>query len=1215
MILGAPDIRRFQLMETVKWSDSSPSKPLLGKHPLGTIYWGMKLDEENHQNVCAVHPHQKEHYTQQLLDMVVSEHGISEKEGLEYLPLLVHDLSRYHQDHSVLEPNYEELVMSKDDEQVLSFYTENITEVYDKKGNRRLQLPLPWKEGYPMAMPHSFEIARRRLNAQAKRMSAQPERKQKYMDTFTAMKEQGHAELVEERSAGQKTQGLIHYITHFATEQEKFRVVYNGALRIHGISINDMLHRGPMFLEPLVGVLVRFRQHPFAISCDIKNMFFQIALHPKDRDMLRFIPFTGNVFSENTREWRFTVMPYGLICIPSIAGFCLKYTARKNYANVSADTVQRVESDFYVDDLITSVETLKEACRVVKEAKLMLATTGFELTKFSSNSRQVLANISSEELAPRLKSLDLAKDGLPKQKTLGITWDSERDILELRGKQHGSIYDPLTRRSALSTLNSYFDPLGLWCPFFVKLKCCYSEIVVSTEGWDDEVCQDLQQEWNAILSELEGITSLAVPRQYLSLTSGEIELHMFSDASQLAMGACVYLRKIQGARIDLTLVLGKSRIFPRTQIEKFSIARKELVALSMGTDLLKQCKHYLTVPISRTYLWVDSATVIKWCKCTSKQLTQFVRNRVDRILTSSSGQTPEYVDTKNNPADVASRGMRLNQTREYELWTNGPEFLRRPTESWNVGLEKQASFTNQTEWKTELVSPLTHLNFIQLKEENRILKGLSTSQSSMEAEQLLLLVQKCFFVLSCLRGNNSGDGKLSNSSLTQARMCLLSMAQNETMGNIIAKMRNRPCTFEEAVLKGPIDARKHYLVQMFKFIPFLDENGLLRIGGRLQNSELLYNFQHPIILPYRHWTTELYVKRRHAISSHLGADYVFGSLQVDDGLWPIGGVVTVRHYVKDCLGCKIRKQTRGKQLMAPLPSVRLKPKCHVFTYVASDLAGPFLVAIGRATVKRWLCVFVCMVTTAVRIEIAADLTASAFINVFRRFLCSTGYKTRFMRTDNGTNFVGANNIMKKKVKAALKAISTASEFKAKMREWVRQALNALSGLSIRNPTDDEFNTCSKMAEYVINCRPLTKLVSDDGLPPLRPIDLMVGALEPRDNCSYPSISSPNDELRRGYRYTQRIVQLWWDRWYKLYLSTLQKRQKWREKVRDFKIGDLVIVHNEPPPRFLKYPYAVITEVKKGTDGHVRSVTLRISNGGRKERDITRLTLINAVDDE
>ena len=69
--------------------------------------------------------------------MVVWEYVISEKEGLEYLPLLGHNLSRYYQDHNVLEPNYEELVMSKNDKQVQSFYTENITEVYDKKGNRQ----------------------------------------------------------------------------------------------------------------------------------------------------------------------------------------------------------------------------------------------------------------------------------------------------------------------------------------------------------------------------------------------------------------------------------------------------------------------------------------------------------------------------------------------------------------------------------------------------------------------------------------------------------------------------------------------------------------------------------------------------------------------------------------------------------------------------------------------------------------------------------------------------------------------------------------------------------------------------------------------------------------------------------------------------------------------------------------------------------------------
>ena len=111
------------------------------------------------------------------------------------------------------------------------------------------------------------------------------------------------------------------------------------------------------------------------------------------------------------------------------------------------------------------------------------------------------------------------------------------------------------------------------------------------------------------------------------------------------------------------------------------------------------------------------------------------------------------------------------------------------------------------------------------------------------------------------------------------------------------------------------------------------------------------------------------------------------------------------NYLKECLGCKLRLQVRGKQLMAPLPSSQLKPRTHVFTYAASDLAGPFSVVVGRSTVKRWLCVFGCMVTTAVRIEVAADLSTSSFINAFRRFLCSTGFRTRFIRTDNGILFI------------------------------------------------------------------------------------------------------------------------------------------------------------------------------------------------------------------
>ena len=115
--------------------------------------------------------------------------------------------------------------------------------------------------------------------------------------------------------------------------------------------------------------------------------------------------------------------------------------------------------------------------------------------------------------------------------------------------------------------------------------------------------------------------------------------------------------------------------------------------------------------------------------------------------------------------------------------------------------------------------------------------------------------------------------------------------------------------------------------------------------------------------------------------------------------------------------------------MAPLSASRLKPFTHVFTCIASDLAGPFNVVVGRSTIRRWLCIFACMVTTAVRIELAADLTTSSFMNIFRRFLCSIGFRTKFMRTDNGTNYVGANNLLKREVQMALTTIQDSRNFR------------------------------------------------------------------------------------------------------------------------------------------------------------------------------------------
>ena len=171
----------------------------------------------------------------------------------------------------------------------------------------------------------------------------------------------------------------------------------------------------------------------------------------------------------------------------------------------------------------------------------------------------------------------------------------------------------------------------------------------------------------------------SIPRHYSSLEEGYYELHLFSDAAdatQEAMGACIYLRKIHYDAFDASLILGMSRIFPSTQIVKFSIARKELFALTLGIDLRKQCKQSLTIPITNVYIWVDSTTEIKWCLCQTKQLTKFERNWVDKILAAANSSLPDYVQSSQNPADIASKGIRLRQKNKYQLWNQGPLFLR-----------------------------------------------------------------------------------------------------------------------------------------------------------------------------------------------------------------------------------------------------------------------------------------------------------------------------------------------------------------------------------------------------------------------------------------------------------------------------------------------------------------------------------------------------------
>ncbi len=189
--------------------------------------------------------------------------------------------------------------------------------------------------------------------------------------------------------------------------------------------------------------------------------------------------------------------------------------------------------------------------------------------------------------------------------------------------------------------------------------------------------------------------------------------------------------------------------------------------------------------------------------------------------------------------------------------------------------------------------------------------------------------------------------------------------------------------------------------------PFLDNQGVLRVGGRLQRSKLKYSQRHPVVLDRKEPLTHLIVQYLHTTSCHAGPTLLLSILS--RSFHVIAGKRLVRDVCRKCVICRKQSQVVAEQRMGQLPPQRITPS-DVFSTVGIDYAGPFLVKRGNprkpVMVKNYLCVFVDFVVKAVHLELVTDMTAEAFVATLRQFIARRG-KPKEIFSDNGTNFVGA----------------------------------------------------------------------------------------------------------------------------------------------------------------------------------------------------------------
>ena len=368
---------------------------------------------------------------------------------------------------------------------------------------------------------------------------------------------------------------LPHHPVQNPNKPGKIRRVANAASKYRGQSLNSNLLTGPDLLNSLLGILLRFREHPVAILADIESMFMQIAVKQEDQSALRFL-WSKNDF---IMQYQFTRLIFGATCSPSMAIFVLIQCAKDNAENFPK-AFAAITKQFYMDDYVHSLPTITEAKDTVMQVKECLQRGDFKLTKFLSDCPEVLEQNPFE-------GLDESKDFT---RVLGQKWNFVDDKFFIKPMdefpKNAAMYK---RRKLLSLVASIFDPIGIASPVTIRFNIVMQQIWQLGLKWDTPLPEKLHKPLQKILNSYFESSLIEHSRALSFLASSqeiERQLHVFVDASTCAMAAIIYLRSYDDntKQTETSFIISKCKVTP---LKSLSVPKLELEAAIIGIRLMK----------------------------------------------------------------------------------------------------------------------------------------------------------------------------------------------------------------------------------------------------------------------------------------------------------------------------------------------------------------------------------------------------------------------------------------------------------------------------------------------------------------------------------------------------------------------------------------------------------------------------------------------------
>lgn len=1175
-----PDIQSCSIGMLIGYDNSQaivPTKILAGPNQTDPFGWKTALGwgvigrkQENPKIMRHTNAYSSsadiESVTFACLSKPVKPHNITPVQALELLQ----------QDFSENQTTQTGPTLSQNDLQFLSILGKGIEQNQD--GN--YEMPLPFLER--PNMPNNRDMAEKRLCSLKTKLLKNQQLKADYLKFMSEIITSGDAEVVSESYPEHNTEKW--YIPHFAVyhpkKPDKIRVVFDCSAKYKGVSLNDYLLQGPDLMNRLVGILHRFRKGKIGIMCDIQKMFHMFKVAPSDRDYLRFLWFEDEKL-EKIVEYRMTVHLFGATSSPGCATYGLRHLAYKHHdANNPLSVIAKdfIENDFYVDDGLISLDSTADAVSIVNNAVDICREGKVRLHKFMSNNKDVLAAIPNSEMSETVKDLDLQScdSVLPAERALGVKWCADSDTFRFTVKSKHAEKTP-TKRTVLSTVASVFDPLGFLSPFILSGKRILQDICKDGKDWDDSLDSVMEEKWLAWESELESLDQVVISRCLYPNNFGKVvrtELHHFSDASKIGYGQSSYLRVTNSkGEVHVCLLASKSRVLPINK--SVTIPRAELQAAVLSCKLAEALRADLKLDkIDQEVFWCDSKVVLGYIKNREKRFHVYVSNRVQQIHDLSMLTQWFYIPSESNPADIASRGAPINNLTN-SMWFDGPKFL------WNPDI---SDMMQPIDYKISHEDPEVVVTTHAVHTENKFsidhrLERFSSLKSAIRGVSLLQ---------DKLRGMKNLNRPID---LQVRRKTALTHIIRSTQQEMFHDDYNQ-------ILNGT--HRKQSSLDHLN--PFIDDEGVIRVGGRLENSDMTFEERHPIILPKEAKLSRLVIEHCHVSVAHQGRGITLAEVR-STGYWIIGLSKQVANTIKSCVTCRKTRGATAEQLMSSLPKERTIPT-PPFTYIGSDCFGPFTLKEGRKEIKRYGVVFTCLASRGIHIEVLDDMTTDCMINALRCLISIRG-PIRKLMSDQGTNFIGAANEF---AKAGTFADDNNFEWETttpssshmggvweRQIRTIRSILNSM--LKIHSPRLDSSSLRTFLYEVmaIVNCRPLTT-ISESDCQPLSPNLLLTMkskvVLPPPGNFDETDVYS-----RKRWKVVQGLANQFWSKWRNMYLNNLQSRQKWTQKSDNLQIGDIVLVKDINLHR-RQWPIAMITEVNPSKDGQVRKVTVKLSDAAK-----------------